>query len=132
MNASISESSHCYGLYDGDNIIGFMSVLHQPHPVRTKLKRCSRLVILPDYQGIGLGYKFLTFIANLYSEKGYDFSIVTSARNMIYKLKNSDDWRMTRVSVNNCSSKKSAIDYKRASMRNNCKTASFFYKRTAE
>lgn len=62
-------SCKCYGLYDNDTIIGFLAVIHQPHPKNTKLKRVSRLVILPDYQGIGLGTKFLNKIAEMYSEE---------------------------------------------------------------
>ena len=106
-----------------------MGVLHQPHGVNKKIKRCSRIVILPDYQGIGLGYKFLSCIAKYYSDMGYDFSIVTSAKNFIYKLCNSNDWELRRLSVNRCNNNKSTIDCNRKSMRSKCKTASFFYKK---
>ncbi len=129
MNSELTASSVCYGLYDDNDIIGFMAVLHQPHGKNKKIKRCSRLVILPDYQGIGLGTRFLTKIAELYKAQEFDFSIVTSAKNMIRSLSMSDKWAMVRYGTNKCSSTKSAIDYKRKSLRNNCKTASFFYKK---
>lgn len=128
MNSELPSASQCYGLYDDNEIIGFLAVLHQPHGKTKNLKRCSRLVILPDYQGIGLGTKFLNAIAERYKKQGYQFSIVTSAKNMINALNKSDKWQMTRYSANKCSSNKSAIDYKRKSMRNNCKTGGFFYK----
>jgi GNAT superfamily N-acetyltransferase len=115
-------------LYDNDNIIGFCGILHQPCRKYKKLKRCSRLVILPDYQGIGLGTKFLNEIAKYYSNMGYDFTIVTSAKNMIMALRNSSKWTMIRYSVAKCTSNKSKIDKNRSSKRNNCKTASFMYK----
>lgn len=83
------------------------------------------MVILPDYQGIGLGYKFLNVVADLYIKQGYDFTIVTSAKNLIHKLNAVKDWRMIRIGVNRCSSNKSAIDFHRPSMRSECKTASF-------
>ena len=114
-------------MYDRDNIIGFCGVLHQPNK-NPKLKRCSRIVILPDYQGIGLGYKFLTEIAEMYARKGFDFSIVTSAKNFIFKLYNSPKWTITHVGVNKCTSPKSRIDQNRASKRN-VKTASFRYRK---
>ena len=104
-----------------------MGVLHQPHR-NPKIKRVSRLVILPDYQGIGLGYKFLNCVAEKYAVQGYDFSIVTSAKNLIARLAGSERWRMIRLSVNKCSSRKSAIDFRRESMRSRNKTASFFYR----
>ena len=106
-----------------------MGVLHQPHGVNRKLKRVSRMVILPDYQGIGIGYKFLCTVAEEYVKYGYDFSIVTSAKNLIFRLQKSPRWSMRRLGYNKCSSIKSAIDYNRASMRDKCKTASFMYKK---
>lgn len=116
-------------MYDQNNIVAFMAVLHQPHGVNKKIKRVCRLVVLPDYQGVGIATKFLASIAKRYTAQGYDFSIVTSAKNLIYALNKSNDWLLQRYSANKCSSAKSAIDYKRGSMRSNCKTASFFYKK---
>lgn len=129
MNTELSSACKCFGVYDGDNIIGFMGVLHQPHGVNRKLKRVSRMVILPDYQGIGIGYKFLCVVAEQYVKYGFTFSIVTSAKNLIFKLSNATRWKMIRLSYNRCSSDKSAIDFNRATIRNNCKTASFVYKK---
>ena len=126
LNTSLSNSTQCYGLYDKDEIIGFCAVLHQPHPTNKKIKRCSRIVILPDYQGIGLGYKFLNVVAKRYTRKGYDFSIITSARNFIFRLSKSNKWAMTRLSKSKRSTT-GKIDRYRSSLRTNCKTASFFY-----
>lgn len=106
-----------------------MGILHQPHGKNKKIKRVSRLVVLPDYQGIGIGYAFLNEIARKYTNEGWTFTIVTSAKNLIWKLANSNEWILKRLSVNKCSSKKSAIDYKRKSMRSKNKTASFVKKK---
>ena len=127
LNNDISHSCRCFGLYYNEEIVGFCVVLHQPHGRRKNLKRCSRIVILPDYQGIGLGTKFLETVARYYADNNYQFSIVTSAKNMIAALNKSKNWKMIRYSTNNCESEKSRIDYKRKSLRNNCKTASFFF-----
>jgi GNAT superfamily N-acetyltransferase len=41
--------------------------------------RVSRLVVLPDYQGISLGKKLLNFMADYYTRKtGLSFRIITS------------------------------------------------------
>ena len=45
----------CYGLYDNDEIIGFLAVRHMPHPDNDHIKMVHRFVVLPDYQGIGIG-----------------------------------------------------------------------------
>ena len=106
-----------------------MGVLHQPHGINKRIKRVSRLVILPDYQGIGLGTKFLNALAKYYTKMNFDFSIKTSAKNLIHALQRSSEWCFASYGKSGCSSQKSAIDYKRKSLRTDCKTASFFYKR---
>ena len=132
MNGELPSAAICYGVYDDDKIIAFMGVLHQPHGINKKIKRVCRLVVLPDYQGVGIATRFLKIIAEHYTKQGYDFSIVTSAKNLIYALNKSNDWLLQRYSANKCSSNKSAIDYKRNSMRSQCKTASFFYKKGSD
>lgn len=122
-------AARCFGVYDEENIIAFMAVLHQPHGVNKRIKRVCRLVVLPDYQGIGIATKFLEIIAKYYTKKGYDFSIVTSAKNLIYALQKNNNWILIRYFSLQCSSSKSAIDYNRKSIRSNCKTASFFFKK---
>lgn len=96
MNTNLNNSAQCYGLYNEYNdIIGFCAVIHRPHNKILNLKGVHRLVILPDYQGIGLGTKFLNIIADIYAKQGYEFSIVTSAKNMIAALYRSDKWFCT-------------------------------------
>ena len=70
-------------------------VIHFPCKNK-KLKKCSRLVILPDYQGIGLGSKFLKEISKIYTDQGYDFAITTTARNLVNSLCKSKDWLLSR------------------------------------
>lgn len=84
-------------------------------------------MVLPDYQGIGIGSMFLDAIAKEYAEQGYQFRIVTSAKNMIWKLYKSPKWACVRYDVSSCKSAKSKLDNGRASIRNQCKTAGFRY-----
>lgn len=128
MNTEINKSCKCFGLYDDSNIIGFIGVLHQPHPAYKNMKRVSRLVIIPDYQGIGLGTKFLDTIAKYYSDNGYVFDIVTSAKNMIYALSKSNNWICQRYSRCNMQGKTSTIS-KNKTIRTDCKTASFQFRK---
>jgi len=85
--------------------------------------------VLPDYQGIGIGVKFLNVVAKLYTTQEFDFSIITSAKNLIQALRKRNEWVLTRYGAAPCSNNKNAIDYKRPSMRSQVKTASFYFKR---
>jgi GNAT superfamily N-acetyltransferase len=55
----------------------------------------SRLVVMPDYQGIGVGKRLLNFIAELYtSQTKIPFYILTSNPQIIRG--NMDYWRIMR------------------------------------
>lgn len=120
---------NCWGLYDNNKIIGFCGVLHQPSAHNSKIKRVSRLVILPDYQGIGLGKQFLSTIAEYYYSQGYDFEIITSAKNLIHALYKDKNWNMQRLSKEKTPTNKTAKVERAKTYERKCKTASFFYKR---
>ena len=100
-------------------------MIHFPHPSNPKIKKVTRIVILPDYQGIGLGYRFLNIVAEHYCRQGNDFLITTSAKNFVYKLYSSDKWVMIRLSAE----KKQATGMLSFnSSHRNSKTASFRYR----
>lgn len=105
-------------------------MIHQPHPINKKLKRVSRLVILPDYQGIGLGTKFLEKIALYYENLGYDLGIVTSAKNLISSLRKKENWILVAYAISK-HSKTGKIDSLRK-VRNECYTARFIHKKNNE
>lgn len=106
-----------------------MAVMTFPHPIRKNTKRCSRLVVLPDYQGIGIGHQFLNIIAEMYGNQGYSFLIMTSAKNMILTLNKDEKWRMTRIGFCKGQSITGTLNNKVKSDRKDAKTASFEYKR---
>ena len=63
--------------------------------MKAKYYRVSRLVVLPDYQGIGVGKRFLNFIAELYtSQTKMPFCILTSNPQIIRG--NLGTWKITR------------------------------------
>ena len=57
--------------------------------------RIHRIVIHPDYQGIGLGKQFVTIIAKLES-KNHDVFIQTSNPAMKHALLHYSDWVLSR------------------------------------
>jgi GNAT superfamily N-acetyltransferase len=80
-----------------DEIAGFISVLHFPHPISKDLKKVHRLVILPDYQGAGIGLRLLSEVGKLYKRDNWRYTIVTSAPSLINALKKSNEWICLRI-----------------------------------
>lgn len=91
-----NNAAHKYIAEIGKEKVAWCSVLHFPHPKLKNMKRIHRVVVKPDYQGIGIGGKFISEIAKIYKSKKYRVSLVTSSPAFIHGLKNSNDWRMVR------------------------------------
>jgi ABC-type lipoprotein export system ATPase subunit/GNAT superfamily N-acetyltransferase len=79
-----------------DEVAGFISVLHFPHPKVKNMKKVHRLVILPDYQGAGIGLRLLNEIGKIYKHEQQRFNIMTSAPSLIFALKKSKQWGCVR------------------------------------
>ena len=93
LNGSLPPTARCYAATYKGTPIAFIAVMHVR--MRARYYRVSRLVVLPDYQGIGIGKRFLNFIAELYtSQTKLPFYILTSNPQIIRgKMEN---WKMMR------------------------------------
>ena len=93
LNGSLPSTARCYTAVYQDKPIAFIAVV-RIH-MKAKYHRVSRLVVLPDYQGIGVGKQLLNFIAQLYtSQTKMPFYILTSNPQIIKgDMKN---WKITR------------------------------------
>ena len=125
MSQEISPAAQCYGCYDGENIIAMIGVIHFPNRVKANIKTVTRLCVLPEYQGIGIGKKFLDVIADIYFKQGYDIKITTSVKNLIFGLMSSNKWALTRYGVATQQQLKNTRMKKTA---RKVKTATFFFK----
>jgi GNAT superfamily N-acetyltransferase len=77
LNGSLGAGVRCYVAFYQEKHIAFIAVACVR--MRAKYYRVSRLVVLPDYQGIGVGSRLLNFIAKLYtSQTKMPFYILTS------------------------------------------------------
>lgn len=64
--------------------------------MRKGWKRVHRLVVLPDYQGIGIGTKFIKEIAKIVKSEGYEINLTTTTPSLVHALKKDLDWRLAR------------------------------------
>jgi ABC-type polar amino acid transport system ATPase subunit len=97
LSHSHNNAASVYIATVNDEIAGFLSVLHFPHPKSKNIKKVHRLVILPDYQGVGIGIKFLNYVGEIYKKANYRYCIVTSAPSLINSLKNQNQWKCLRI-----------------------------------
>ena len=76
--------------------VAFMAILPFPHGHIQNGFRISRIVVLPDYQGLGLGFVIIDYFASLYAKDNKTMYIKTSNPALFGAMsKNTDKWIMT-------------------------------------
>lgn len=78
MNHNINKAAQSYIGMIEERPAAFCAVLHFPHPKVSNFKMISRLVVLPDYQGIGIGGRLVDAVAKYYHDVGNRVIITTS------------------------------------------------------
>jgi len=110
LSGNLHRAAKCYGAWIGDVQVAFTSYLHFPHARTKNIKMGHRLVVLPDYQGLGIGGRLDDWLGQHLFEKGYRYHNVVSHPAMIRYYSASPRWRSAsprRTGVQNTSTNKS-------------------------
>jgi len=65
-------------------------------PMRKGWKRVHRLVVLPDYQGVGIGTAFQDEVVSKYLSEGWDVNCTTTTPALVSSLRASRKWKLVR------------------------------------
>lgn len=87
-------AGHYYEMKLGCKKVGFVCIGRFPHPQAKDIMVINRIVIVPEFQGFGLGIKFLNIVANLY--RSDRVRITTSLKPFILALKKNKNWKCKR------------------------------------
>lgn len=95
LNANLHPGSKCYGAYVDGECIAFAAVAGFPHPNANArlIRRVRRLVVLPDWQGIGIGTRMEEYLAELYVRDGYRFRSLVVHPGLVRYYLRSPMWR---------------------------------------
>lgn len=95
LSADIHRAARCYAAFWNDKPVAFVATL--PSAGIKRAYREHRLVVLPDYQGVGIGNAMSEFIANVYVSQGLRYFSCTSHPGLIYHRAKSLLWRNQRL-----------------------------------
>ena len=95
LSGNLAKNCRCYAALWNDKPVAFCALI--PQQGFERWYRVSRIVTLPDYQGIGIGSKFLDALAELYVGQGYRFSITASHPSVRSHCQRSERWKATHV-----------------------------------
>ena len=95
LSGNLAKTCRCYAALWNGKPVAFCALI--PQQGKERWYRVSRMVTLPDYQGIGIGSAFLDALAMLYVEQGFRFSITASHPSVLSHCKRSGHWQAINV-----------------------------------
>ncbi len=95
LSAQVHRSAECLMALWNDQPVAFVALLNAIG--RRGLRRISRLVVLPDYQGLGIGSRVCEAVGAWNRTRAFRTTITTGHPAMIAYLKRSPWWRITAV-----------------------------------
>lgn len=95
MSGEFNKAAQMYLIYWGTTLVAMNSVLPIPSGTSKYSYRSHRLVVLPDYQGLGIGTKINEFFGKYYVERGMKYFIRTTHVRLKRHLASKDVWRAT-------------------------------------
>ena len=99
LSKDLNTSSRTFIAFLNNELVGFIAIMALPSGTIDNAFRVHRMVVLPDYQGLGIATKMLKYIANLHSKQNKNFYIKTSHIKLYnYLKKHNKEWRETSSS----------------------------------
>jgi len=95
LSRELNRAAHCYLVLWQGEPVAFGAVLAQPG--RAGQWRITRIVVLPDYQGLGIGHRLASALGEICRGERRKLSITTSHPAMIAALRHASDWRVSGV-----------------------------------
>ena len=78
MTENLNKSAHSFIINWKDSPVGFVAILPLVSGTVRNSFRISRIVVLPDYQGLGIGGKIVDYFGKVYAANGKTMYIKTS------------------------------------------------------
>jgi ABC-type lipoprotein export system ATPase subunit/GNAT superfamily N-acetyltransferase len=95
LSSDLNKAAKCFIAFWNNIPVAFNATLSFPHPSVKNAWRGSRTIVLPDYQGLGIGSRLSDHVASMVAAKGGRYFSKTIHPSMIeYRLKNKN-WKET-------------------------------------
>ena len=92
LSADLNQAAKCFTAYLNDELVACCYVLPQMGGTVENAWRVHRLVVLPDYQGLGIATKFLNYICDMFKYHNKTVYLRTSHIKLIQYMLKSDNW----------------------------------------
>lgn len=97
LSASLHPGAQRFCAYVGDQAVAFTSYLHFPHPKVRDIKMGHRLVVLPDWQGLGIAGALEDWLGEWLHERRFRYRNVVAHPGMKLIYERSPRWQLMQV-----------------------------------
>jgi ABC-type lipoprotein export system ATPase subunit/GNAT superfamily N-acetyltransferase len=94
LSSSLNPSARCFAAYVDGRPVAFASYMHFPHATAKNIKVSHRVVVLPDWQGLGIAGRLSEWLGQSLHQQGFRFRATTAHPARIAYYARSPRWRM--------------------------------------
>ena len=92
LTAGLNKSARCFALFIDGKVTTFAGMLRRPHPKVKNVIGCSRLVTLPDYQGLGLAMILIDTLSAAYKSIDERVRTYPAHPSLVRSFGRSENW----------------------------------------
>lgn len=94
LTNTLNRGARCYCAFVDGRPVAIVGVIHYPHPKIGNLKRLSRVVTHPDWQGLGIAFHLMDAVSAAYKAMGFVVHINPAHPAFIRSLDRSRSWQL--------------------------------------
>lgn len=99
LTQDLNKAAKCFSMLFNEKPVAFIGVLPMPSGTIQNAFRVSRLVVLPDFQGLGIGIKILNIFGAMYKKDNKTLYIKTSNPSLFKgMIRNELNWKLINES----------------------------------
>jgi ABC-type lipoprotein export system ATPase subunit len=96
MSAKLNSAATCFCLFVGERPASFGAMINRPHPKVRDIRGLSRLVTLPDWQGLGLAMILSDALGSAYKAANLRMHTYPAHPSLTRSFDRSANWRLER------------------------------------
>lgn len=116
LTAELNKNANCFVLFANGQPAAFAGIIYRPHPIAKDIYGVSRLVTLPDWQGIGLAMVLVDYLGSAYKALKLRLRMYPAHPSFIRTFDKSDKWTLKKK-PGNFEQNTTRIRYIKAGMR---------------
>lgn len=92
LSGNLHTAAFCFGAFLDGECIAFQACYRRPHPKVKNLMAGHRTVVLPDYQGLGIGVRLKDWVAQWSANEGYRYRTTLAHPALVSSHRRSPRW----------------------------------------